>query len=366
MRQYILAITFSVSFLAQTAMAGDSLKVGVSIKPIHSIVSAVMEGVESPFLIVEGSGSPHTYNLKPSQAQKLQDANIIFWMGNQLEPALAKPIHNIARDAVVINLLKTHDLITWQIRETDSFEKHDHDEHQSDHGHKEHGHKEHGHKEHGHKEHGHKEHGHKEHGHKEHGHKEHGHKEHGHKEHGHKEHGHEDPHIWLDPVNAKILARAVKHRLIEIDPLHADLYTKNTLMLENKLDQLLVNIEQQLHLIEANNRNFIVFHDAYQYFEKRFGFSAVGSVTISPEIMPGAKKIVALRNKIAHHRVHCIFSEPQFQPKIINRLVEDTDVNVGILDPLGADIPNGPELYHTLIKNMAASFLNCLSKRKSS
>ena len=316
MRQYILAITFSVSFLAQTAMAGDSLKVGVSIKPIHSIVSAVMEGVGSPFLIVEGSGSPHTYNLKPSQAQKLQDANIIFWMGNQLEPALTKPIHNIARDAVVINLLKTQDLITWQIRETDSFEKHDHDEH--------------------------------------------------HSEHGHKEHGHEDPHIWLDPVNAKILARAVKHRLIEIDPLHAHLYTKNTLMLENKLDQLLVNIEQQLHLIEANNRNFIVFHDAYQYFEKRFGFSAVGSVTISPEIMPGAKKIVDLRNKIAHHRVHCIFSEPQFQPKIINRLVEDTDVNVGILDPLGADIPNGQELYHTLIKNMAASFLNCLSERKPS
>ena len=340
MRQYILAITFSVNFLAQTAMAGDSLKVGVSIKPIHSIVSAVMEGVGSPFLIVEGSGSPHTYNLKPSQAQKLQDANIIFWMGNQLEPALTKPIHNIARDAVVINLLKTQDLITWQIRETDSFEKHDHDEHHSEHE--------------------------NEHGHKEHGHKEHGHKEHGHKEHGHKEHGHEDPHIWLDPVNAKILARAVKHRLIEIDPLHAHLYTKNTLMLENKLDQLLVNIEQQLHLIEANNRNFIVFHDAYQYFEKRFGFSAVGSVTISPEIMPGAKKIVDLRNKIAHHRVHCIFSEPQFQPKIINRLVEDTDVNVGILDPLGADIPNGQELYHTLIKNMAASFLNCLSKRKSS
>ena len=125
-----------------------------------------------------------------------------------------------------------------------------------------------------------------------------------------------------------------------------------------KLDALTKEIEADLKPIR--DRGYVVFHDAYQYFEKRFGLSAVGSITVSPEVLPGAERVSELRDKVESLNASCVFSEPQFEPKLVKTITENTDAGTGVLDPLGANIKDGPELYFTLIRNMAKSLKDCL------
>ena len=376
------------AFLATTllstsaTLAQADVKVIASIKPVHSLVSAVMEGVGSPDLLVEGAGSPHTYSLKPSQAKKLQDADLVFWMSHDLEAFLENAIENIATNARAVSLMESHGLLTLNFREGGAFDAHDHDDHgeRDEHGHDEHDehkHDEHGHDEHDehkHDEHDHYEHKHDEHGHEdhdEHKHDEHGHDEHDehkhdehghdeHDEHGHDEHGHDetDPHVWLDPVNAKAMVHEIEEALAAADPANASAYEANAKALMSELDGLVAEITTELEPIKG--RGYVVFHDAYQYFEKRFGVSAVGSITISPEVLPGAERVSELQAKVRSLEATCVFSEPQFQPKLVKTITENTNAGTGVLDPLGAAIDDGPDLYFTLIRNMAKSLKDCL------
>ena len=159
-------------------------------------------------------------------------------------------------------------------------------------------------------------------------------------------------------MNAKAMVHEIEEALVEADPVHAAAYEANAKALMGKLDDLVAEIDAELEPVK--DRGFIVFHDGYQYFENRFGVSAVGSLTISPEVLPGAERVRKLQAKVRGLDASCVFSEPQFEPKLVATVTENTNSGTGVLDPLGASIKDGPELYFTLIRNMAKSLKDCL------
>ena len=300
------------------------VRVVTSIKPVHSLVAAVMQGVGTPDLIVEGAGSPHTYALKPSQAKQLQEADLVFWMSHDLEAFLEKSIDGIATKAVSVPLMESRGLMTLGFREGGAFDDHGHDEHDD---HDEHD-------------------------------KDDDHDHEKHDDHDEHDHGEVDPHVWLDPENAKAMVHEIEEALAKADPANAATYESNAEAVMAKLDSLVAEIDSELQPVKG--RGYIVFHDAYQYFENRFGVSAIGSITVSPEVLPGAERISDLQEKVRSLDATCVFSEPQFEPKLVATVTENTNARTGVLDPLGAAIDKGPNLYFTLIRNMASSLKNCL------
>ena len=341
-----LPIILSIlSLLTIFSPAKANIKVVASIKPIHSLASYLMDGVGKPDLIVDGYASPHGFAMKPSHAKMLQNADLIFWVGEDLESFLDKPLKSIAKKAEKIELMEIKGLNKLKFRERNIFDGHD------DHGHDEH--KEDEHKEHGHKEDKHDDHGHDEH--KKDEHKEHGHKEDKHDDHHEHAHGEHDPHIWLDPMNAKVILSEMAEHLIENDQENASKYKANLKKAHKDLDKLIKKVKSEL------NKDFksIVFHDAYQYFEKRFGVNILGAFTVNTDVLPGAEQLSEIREVIEHEKVSCVFSEPQFNPDIIKAVAKDTNIKTGVIDPLGATLNPGKTLYFDLIKNMSSSFKGC-------
>ena len=329
--RYFRTTIFATAMLSSATISAQAdVYVVASIKPIHSLVSAVMQGVGEPSLLIEGAGSPHNYALKPSQAYELEKANLIFWIGHDLEAFLQRTIENIAPQAVSVPLIESHGIKTLPFREGASFEEHDHDKH-DEHDHDKHD---------------------------EHDHDKHD--EHDHDKHDEHDHGEFDPHVWLDPNNAKILVAEIEEQLTKIYPKHADTFAKNANTITKELDAL--RDEINLELKDVKSKGYIVFHDAYQYFERRFDMSALGSITVSPEVMPGVNRIRKLQQKVKQLEAICVFSEPQFEPKLVATITENTSAGSGVLDPLGASIEKGPQLYFKLIRNMALSIKECLSK----
>ena len=330
---FILSI---LSFLTIFTPANADLKVVASIKPLHSLASYLMDGIGKPDLIVDGYSSPHGFALKPSHAKMLQEADIIFYVGEDLENFLEKPLKSIAKKAEKIELMEIKGLNKLKFRERNIFDGHD------DHGHDEDGHKEDDHDDHKHEEDGHKEDDHDDHGHDEDGHEGHA-------------HGEYDHHIWLDPENAKVILNEMDEHLIENDAKNASTYKKNLNNAEKDLDKLVKKVKSDL------NKDFksIVFHDAYQYFEERFNVNVMGAFTVNTDVMPGAEQLAEIREIIEHDKVSCIFSEPQFNPDIINAVAKDMNIKTGVLDPLGATLEPGKDLYFDLIKNMSKSFKGC-------
>ena len=308
-KRTLLATTFLIT---STNLSHADIKVVASIKPIHSLVSAVAQGIGEPTLLVKGAGSPHTYSLKPSQAKELQQADIVFWMGQDLEAFLENSIDNIATNSIVVPLMESKELAKLNFREGGAFEDHGHDDH-DDHGNDKHD--------------------------------------------DHDDHG-ADPHVWLDPINAIVLVEEIKKALISADPKNKPTYEANAKSTIYNLNELIEEIDAELKPVKG--RGYIVFHDAYQYFENRFGVSAIGSITVSPEVLPGAERIRELQNKVKELDATCVFSEPQFKPKLVTTVTENTNAGTGVLDPLGASINDGPQLYFTLIRNMASSLKKCL------
>ena len=325
-----------LSLLTSFSSANAETKVVASIKPIHSLASYLMDGIGKPDLIVDGYASPHGFALKPSHAKMLQEANIVFWVGEDLENFLEKPLGSIAKKAEKIELLEIKGLTKLKFRERNIFEEHD------DHGHDDHAKKEDDHDDHDHDKEGHKEDDHDKEGHDEHGHEGHA-------------HGEYDPHIWLDPMNAKVILSEMAEHLIENDPKNEAKYKANLKKAHKDLDKLTKKVKSEL------NKDFksIVFHDAYQYFEERFGINILGAFTVNTDVMPGAEQLAEIREVIEHDKVSCIFSEPQFNPDIIKAVAKDTNVATGVIDPLGATLNPGKDLYFDLISNMSKSFKGC-------
>ena len=329
---FILSI---LSFLTIFVPANAEIKVVATIKPIHSLASYLMDGIGKPDLIVDGYASPHGFALKPSHAKMIQNADIIFWVGEDIESFLEKPLKTIAKKAEKIELMEIKGLTKLKFRERNIFEGHD------DHGHKEDDHDDHAKKEDDHDDHGHDD-----------EHKEDGHDDHGHEGHAHGEY---DPHIWLDPMNAKTILSEMAEHLIENDQKNEAEYKANLKKAHKDLDKLTKKVKSEL------NKDFksIVFHDAYQYFEKRFGINILGAFTVNTDVMPGAEQLAEIREIIEHDKVSCVFSEPQFNPDIIKAVAKDTNVATGVIDPLGATLNPGKDLYFDLIGNMSKSFKGC-------
>ena len=316
-KKFPLILTI-LSFLTIFTPVNAEIKVVATIKPIHSLASYLMDGVGKPDLIVDGYASPHGFALKPSHAKMLQDADIIFWVGEDIENFLEKPLKSIAKNAEKIELMEIKKLTKLKFRERNIFDEHD------DHDHDKKGHKEDDHDDHG----------------------------HGHEGHAH---GEFDPHIWLDPMNAKIILDEMAKHLIENDQKNEKKYKENLKSAHKDLDKLTKKIKSDL------NKDFksVVFHDAYQYFEKRFGINILGAFTVNTDVMPGAEQLAEIREVIEHDKVSCIFSEPQFNPDIIKAVAKDMNIATGVIDPLGATLDPGKDLYFDLINNMSKSFKGC-------
>ncbi len=301
-----------LSLLIVFTPANADVKVVTSIKPIHSLASYLMDGVGKPDLIVDGYASPHGFALKPSHAKMIQNADLIFWVGEDLENFLEKPLKSIAKKAEKIELMEIKGLKKLEFRERNVFEGHD-------------------------------------------DHKDHGHKEDKHDDHHEHAHGEHDPHIWLDPMNAKVMLSEMAEHLIKKDQENASKYKANLKNAHKDLDKLTKKIKSDL------NKDFksIVFHDAYQYFEKRFDVNVLGAFTVNTDVLPGAEQLSEIREIIEHEKVSCVFSEPQFNPDIIKAVAKDTNIKTGVIDPLGATLNPGKTLYFDLISNMSRSFKSC-------
>ena len=377
------SITLTIlSFLTLFTPANADIKVVTSIKPIHSLASYLMDGVAKPDLIVDGYASPHGFAMKPSHAKMLQNADLIFWVGEDLENFLEKPLKSIAKKAEKIELMEIKGLQVLKFRERNIFDDHDdhgHDDHDDhgkkeddhdDHDHDDHGKKEDDHDDHDHDDHGKKEDDHDDHDHDDHGKKEDDHDDHGHDDHGKKDghddhddhdgheghhHGEFDPHIWLDPVNAKVILKEMAEHLIENDSKNEATYKSNLKKALNDIDKLTADVKAELNKSVAS----IVFHDAYQYFEERFNVNILGAFTVNTDVMPGAEQLKEIREVIEHDKVACVFSEPQFNPDIIKAVAKDMNIKTGVVDPLGATLNPGKSLYFDLIRNMSASFKGC-------
>ena len=340
-----------ISLGAVTASA--EVKVVASIKPVHSLVAAVMEGVGIPGLIIEGAGSPHTYSMKPSQAKMLEEADAVFWIGHELEAFLAKPLETIASDAVSVELIDAHGLVKLAFREGGAFEEHSHE---GEDAHDDHAHdkkpagEQAGKKAHDHDH----DHGH-DHAHEK---KAEAKADHDH-DHDHA-HGAFDAHVWLDPQNARAMVHEIEEALSKIDPGNAGRYEANAEAVMARLDALTDELVGELAPVRG--KGFVVFHDAYQYFENRFGLSASGSITVSPEVMPGAERIGEIRERVRELGAACVFAEPQFEPKLVSTVIEGTQARSGVIDPLGSSLENGPDLYFSMIRDMAKSIRTCLNE----
>ncbi|WP_165218962.1 zinc ABC transporter substrate-binding protein [Affinirhizobium pseudoryzae] len=350
------ALFASAAFFAAGTMAATTAAaapdVVVSIKPIHSLVAAVMQGVGEPKLIVDGAASPHTFTMKPSNARTIEGADVVFWIGPNLEAFLDKPLDALAGKATVVALGDVAGVETLPFREGGPFEAHDHGD--DDHDHADHGHADHGH-DHGAEKPAEQE-AHSDH---DHDHKGHDHAAEADAHHDH-DHGGFDAHLWLDPENAKAMAKAIEAQLVAADPANVAVYTKNTVALLKRIDAMNDDIAKTIAPVK--NKPFIVFHDAYQYFEHHYGVTVAGSVTVSPETAPGAERLKEIQAKINSLGATCVFAEPQFTPKLINVATEGTKAKSGVLDPEGATLKAGPDLYFDLMTGIAASLSDCLGR----
>lgn len=305
------ALLLGVLLAALPTPALADAKVVVTIKPLHSLVAAVMAGTGSPDLLVQGAASAHTYSLKPSDASKLNKADMLFRMSGTMEAFTTKLATTLPKSVQVVTLQSTRGLKLLPRRTGATFEQ---DGHGQDH------------------------------------------------KHGHSySHDHDsmDGHAWLDPVNAKSIVDRIVQVLSAKDAANAGTFKKNGDALKTKLDEL--SAELQRELAPVAKKPFILFHDALQYFERRFEMRAVGSISINPDLPPSAQRLSTLRKRIQLLGAVCIMAEPQFDPRLVTNLAEGTRARTGTVDPEGAKIEPGPDLYFTLLRNIARDLKACLA-----
>ena len=298
-----------VPLLAPAASSIAAPRVVVTIKPVHSLAAAILEGVTEPKLLLDGAASPHSYALKPSDAEALSSADAIIRVSENLEVFLNKAIATLPEKARVIDLDHTPDLALLPVRKSVGLMQNASTDNEGDH------------------------------------------------EHEHR-HGPMDVHFWLDPVNAIVISSYLAQQFAELDPEHAAQYRANA----GKLEAKLAALDAELNAVfkGLSNRPFIVFHDVTQYLEKRYGLRGLGAVTLSPERPPGAKRLAEIRDRIGRAKAICVFSEPQFPPKLVEMLTEGTDAKAGVLDEIGAAVPAGPGQYFEFMRADAESLASCL------
>ena len=330
-----LSSVFATAALMSSTALADVPNVVVDIAPVHSLVARVMQDVGAPDLIIRSGASPHDYRLRPSEAKALQDANLVIWMGKELTPWMEDAVKTLSTEAAILTLLEKDETTLLEFRESVLFEEHDHDDH-SDKEHAETEDQDHD--------------DHDDHSDKEHAETE----DQDHDEHAHGAH---DPHAWLSPENAKIWLNLIAAQLSTADPDNASTYFVNAAAAVTEIDTLMADVSTMLDPVRGNS--FIVFHDAYQYFETVFEFLASGAISLGDATDPSPARIARVQDRIQEQKVQCVLAEPQFKKGLVVTVLEGTDAKTSIIDPLGVALEPGPALYPQLIRNMAKTLVDC-------
>jgi len=317
------------TFLTVGIVRADVPSVAVDIAPVHSLVAQVMGTLGEPALIVSPGASPHAYSLRPSEAQALQDASIVFWVSAELTPWLANTIVTLAPDATRVELLEVEGVTELAMRAGALFETHEHDDNtDGDHDGDEHDEGDGGHDDRvsdsgdGH------------------------------------DHDEHDPHAWLDPSNAVVWLDTIANELSKADPVNSVTYLANAASSKAELEQLKTDVQQIL--APVRNRNFIVFHDAYYYFENAFDFPASGAISLSDASKPSPARIQQIHDRVAQANVTCVLAEPQFNPDLVNTVLDGTDAQTDTIDPLGSHLDIGSALYAQLLRGLAKTLADCV------
>jgi zinc transport system substrate-binding protein len=316
MSRKLFSISAVATLLGSSAIA-DVPNVSVDIAPLHSLVASVMNGVGVPSLIIPPGSSPHDHQLRPSEAKAMQDANILFWMGEALTPWMENAVKTLSSNASVTTFLENDKTSLLEFREGALFEAHDHEDDQHDDEHD----------------------------------------EHDDEEHDEQGHGSHDPHAWLSPNNAKAWLDVIAAQLSSYDTENAGVYFTNAASAKSEIEMMIAEINLALDPIRGGK--FIVFHDAYQYFENDFDFQASGAISIGDASDPSPARIAKIQKRIRDEEINCVLAEPQFKANLVQTVMEGSQANTNVIDPLGAGLKPGILLYNKLIKNMAQSLADC-------
>jgi len=287
-----------------TSHVSATPRVVASIAPVHSLVASVMRGVAEPELLVSAGSSPHAFALAPSDMRALYDADLIVWVGRPLERFLVKSLHTIGIPGAQVAVAELPGMDLLKLRRDGVESGGGFVESRATRG--------------------------------------------------------ADPHLWLDPRNARLIVTYVARRLAALDARNAQQYAVNARATIARLNDLDARIERQL--APVRHLPFVVFHDAYQYFERRYGLNTAAVIQSDPEASPGARWILDVREAIETEQVRCVFAEPQLNSALVNTVLEDSGARRGSLDPEGADIASGPEGYFILMQRLADSLHGCLAK----
>ncbi|MFV1493107.1 zinc ABC transporter substrate-binding protein [Phaeobacter sp. JH18-32] len=327
-----LAIAATVCTTATTALA-EVPTVAADITPVHGLVSRVMQGVGAPELVVPPGASPHSHAMRPSEARALDQANLVFWVGPRLTPWLEGPIATLASDATVISLLEADTTRQLTVRDTVQFGRGDHDEHAEEHSDDHHeGHGD--------------------------DHNDAHHDEEGHDDHGHRhEPGSLDPHAWLMAENGSAWLQVIAEALADADPDNEALYLRNAA--EGQAEIAAATAEISAKLTPVAGKPFVVFHDAYQYFETGFGVQAAGAISLSDASDPSPARIAEIRATVQEMKVQCVLSEPQFNPGLVATVLDGTKARTAVVDPLGVTLDLGPDFYSKLLTSVGAAIASC-------
>ncbi len=300
--------------LVPHGLSAQTPNVVVSLKPIHSLVAGVMGEAGKPRLLLKGAASPHTYQMRPSDARALSGADLIVWVGEEMETFLHRAVENLGSRSRVVTLHEVPGIRLLRNREGGIWKDHDHEEAHVDE----------------------------------------------HKGHGH-DHAEFDMHIWLDPGNAARIVDEVAEALVLLDPGRAATWRANATATRKRIAGLNASLKARLAPVRGDA--FIVFHDAYQYFERAYGLNGKGAVAVDPARAPSAKRLVELRAALAEHKIRCVFTEPQFEPDLVRTVIEGSDVRTAVLDPVGADIEPGPDAWTEIMRGLGDAMAGCLGGR---
>ncbi|WP_037310546.1 zinc ABC transporter substrate-binding protein [Ruegeria halocynthiae] len=337
--------------LASQAFA-ETPNVATDIAPVHSLVARVMDGVGEPSLIIPPGASPHNHAMRPSEARALQSADVVFWVGEELTPWMTKPLGALSENARSVVLLDVDGTVLYEFRDVaedahhedheDHADHDDHDDHADDHDdHDDHAddHDDHGDDHDDHAD---------------------GHDDHADDHDGHA-HDHDgvDPHAWLDPENARVWVNEIAETLAAADPENAQTYRDNAQAANAELTELQEQIAADL--ADKHTDRFITFHDAYQYFEKRFGLETSGSVSLGDASSPGPARLAALRDKVIEDEITCAFAEPQYDTRLVETAIEGSGATIYEIDPMGVAFDPGVTQYSDMLRALAGSYQRCSS-----
>ena len=291
-----------------------AIEVLTTIKPLGFIAAAITDGVSEPKVLLPTGASPHDFSLRPSDIRNINSADLVVWVGPELEGFMAKPLANHPH---ALALTQVEGMPLFNYATQDSHDSHDHD----DHDHAAH--------------------------------------EYGDHDEGHEGHHHEgvDPHIWLGPTQAKVIAKAIASELGKLDPANQARYDANLAAFDTKVDAKDKVIAGQMKAV--NEKGYFVFHEAYGYWERHYGMSSKGHFTVSPERRPGAKTLVDIRKALEEKQASCIYAEPQFSPAVIESVARNTGAKVLLLDEVGEQVPLGPDGYPQFMQQLADAFAQC-------